>query len=57
LTIPDEYPDEKRLVTLGTDAFGRLLVVVYTYRSEDSFRLITARKATANERQQYEDKT
>lgn len=56
LTIVDESPDEERFVTLGTDAFGRILVVVHTYRGEDSLRFISARKATANERQQYEDK-
>jgi uncharacterized DUF497 family protein len=33
LTIPDLPPeDEERWVTMGLDAFGRLLVVVYTWR-------------------------
>ncbi len=54
LTIPDDYPDEERFVTIGSDAFSRILVVVYTYRGEDSIRLISARKATARERRQYE---
>lgn len=30
LTIEDDEPDEQRLVTIGMDAFGRVLVVVYT---------------------------
>jgi hypothetical protein len=54
LTMLDEFSDEERLITLGMDAFGRLLVVVYTWRGPDTIRLISARKATRNERQQYE---
>ncbi len=53
-TIPDEFPDEERFVTIGMDAFGRVLVVVYTYRGEQGIRLISARRATARERRQYE---
>jgi len=45
---------EERFVTLAADAFGRLLVVVYTWR-EEGIRLISARKATRRERKQYED--
>jgi uncharacterized DUF497 family protein len=51
----DDYPDEERFVRLGEDAFGRLLVVVYTWR-DDVVRLISARRATRQERRQYEDK-
>jgi len=54
LTIEDDYPDEERLITIGADAFGRVLVVVYAYR-EDSIRIISARKANARERKQYEE--
>ena len=54
ITIPDEGSDEEdRFVTLGMDALGRILVVVYTWR-EDRPRLISARKATPPERRQYE---
>ena len=53
LTMRDDSSDrEERLVTLGLDAFGRLLVVVYTWRGE-RVRLISARKATARERRRY----
>lgn len=53
LTSADEESDEEdRLVTLGRDLFGRILVVVYTWRG-DTVRLISARKATARERNQY----
>lgn len=53
-TIEDGYPDEERFVTVGTDAFERILVVVYTWRGED-IRIISARKATARECRQYEE--
>ena len=52
LTMNDDDPDEERFVTIGMDALGRLLVVAYTWRGED-VRLISARKATVQERRQY----
>lgn len=55
LTVPDDGPDEDRSVTLGMDALGRLLVVVYTWRGDEP-RLISARKANRSERRQYENK-
>jgi uncharacterized protein len=53
ITTPDERFDEERFITIGVDAFGRVLVVVYTMRS-DEIRVISARKPTRQERQQYE---
>jgi len=53
ITIPDDYPDEERFVTIGRDMLGRILVVVYTWRGDD-IRIISARKATRREREQYE---
>ncbi|MEW6613185.1 MAG: BrnT family toxin [Pseudomonadota bacterium] len=44
---------EQRHVTLGLDALGRVLVVVYTYRGEH-IRIISARKATTKEARTYE---
>jgi len=52
VTIEDEHEEEKRFATIGMDGFGRILVVVYTWRGKD-IRLISARKATPSERQQY----
>jgi uncharacterized protein len=53
LTTPDDDSDEEdRFVTLGADLFGRILIVVYTWR-DDTVRLISARKATPSERKQY----
>src|SRR5437868_1076270 len=46
--------EEERWITLGRDALGRLLVVVYTWRGE-SVRLISACLATARETTQYEE--
>jgi uncharacterized DUF497 family protein len=54
ITIPDERFDEERFVTIGVDAFGRVLVVVYTMR-DDEIRIISARKATRQEQQQYQE--
>lgn len=55
LTIRDPFSEEEeRWITLGRDALGRLLVVVYTWRAE-SLRLISARLATARETTQYEE--
>lgn len=54
ITIADETADdEDRFVTLGLDALGRVLVVVYTWRG-DRPRLMSARKSTRRERRQYE---
>lgn len=55
LTIGDPYSeDEERWITLGMDALGRLLVVVYAWRG-DAVRLISARPATSRETKQYEE--
>jgi uncharacterized protein len=55
LTMRDPFSaEEERWVTMGLDALGRVLVVVYTWRG-DGVRLISARKATARERRRYEE--
>lgn len=55
VTITDDSsnPDELRFVTLGLGATGRLLVVVYTWRGKN-IRIISARPAQAQEREEYE---
>jgi uncharacterized protein len=45
---------EQRFSSIGVDATGRLLVVVFSYRGEVEIRLISARPATAKEREYYE---
>jgi uncharacterized protein len=53
ITIPDEdSEDEERWVTIGFDAFERLLVVVYTWRGTN-IRLISARKASRREQAEH----
>ena len=54
LTLDQVVGGEERHVTIGTDSFGRVLVVVYTWRGE-RIRIISARKATRSEVRQYED--
>ena len=54
ITIPENRFDEERFVTIGTDVFGRILVIVFTWRSED-IRLISARLAERREGKQYEE--
>jgi uncharacterized protein len=52
ITIEDQRHEEERFITIGVDAIGQILVVVYTWRGNE-VRLISARKADRSERQQY----
>ena len=55
LTMREPFSDdEERWITLGLDAFGQVLVLVYAWRG-DHVRLISARKATGRERRRYEE--
>ncbi len=52
-----EDPDavgEQRFVSLGLSATGALLVVIYTHREPDTYRLISAWKANKPQRTLYE---
>lgn len=56
LAITVEDPDaegERRFVTMGLGSAGELLVVVWTDRG-DECRVISARRPTRRERNQYE---
>jgi len=53
LTLDQTVGGEERFVSIGMDGFGRLLVVVYTWRGEN-IRIISARKAMRSEVRQYE---
>ena len=44
---------ESRWVLVGMSSQARLLTVVYTLHNEERIRLISARKATGNEANQY----
>ena len=53
VTVEDpDAVDEQRFVTLGMDALGRVLVVVHSQREERT-RVISARKASRGESEQY----
>jgi uncharacterized DUF497 family protein len=54
MTVDDPHPSESRFVTVGLDALGRVLVVSWTSR-ESAIRIISVRKATRQERRQYEE--
>jgi uncharacterized DUF497 family protein len=53
ISIEDDTSDEERYITLGMDALARVLVVVCSWRG-NRIRIISARKATPNERRRYE---
>jgi len=50
---PDHSRDERRFVTVGHSANGRLLVVCHTERKR-ALRIISVRRATAPERTRHE---
>jgi uncharacterized DUF497 family protein len=51
---PDHSREEERFVLLGFSAKLRLLVVAHAYRQDGAqIRIVSARKATRNERRQY----
>ena len=56
LTIYDPLhsDEEDRFILIGNSHKNRLLVIVHTERG-DKIRIISARKATKNERKQYEE--
>ena len=58
LLLEDPRPlhEEERFVLLGLSSELRLLVVVHAVRDEDVIRIISARKATGPETQQYESR-
>jgi len=51
---PDHSINEDRFIILGMSNVLNILVVVHCYKDNDSIiRLISARKATKNEKKQY----
>ncbi len=55
VTVLDDDADEERFVTIGMDALGRVLVVVFAWRGP-RIRLISARPATDGERRRYRER-
>ena len=51
---PDNSVDEDRFIILGISNNSKVLVVCHCYRENDEvIRIISARKATTNEKKQY----
>jgi uncharacterized DUF497 family protein len=55
LNLPDadHSVDEERWLLLGVNLREQTLLVVHTYRTEEIIRIISARKATHNEKATY----
>jgi uncharacterized DUF497 family protein len=59
--LAETYPDPDhsmaggRFITVGMSSAGRVLMVAHADRDEN-IRIISARKTTAREREQYEEK-
>jgi uncharacterized DUF497 family protein len=60
LSVPDPYPFERRWRTLGSPTLDGVIVlyVVHTWPESESVagRIISARRAQAHERQNYEQR-
>ncbi|MEH1796225.1 BrnT family toxin [Nostoc sp.] len=52
---PDHSIGESRYIIIGVSRFGQLLVVAHTHRGE-KVRIISARKATRQEKKFYEER-
>ncbi len=53
---PDHSEHEDRFIILGASKRTNILVVVHCYRESDSvIRIISARRATKNEKRQYKE--
>ena len=55
LMAPNDHPDGDRMEYLGYSAHHSLLYVVTVEQDEDLIRIVSARKATPNERKNYEE--
>ena len=57
ISDPDHSNDEDRFILMGMNQNLKLLVVVHVYKDNDNIiRIISARKATKNERKYYRGK-
>ncbi len=54
LILEDREHAEPRFIAIGVSKKLNVLVVVYAYRDVDVIRIISARKATRKERENYE---
>ena len=55
LEFDDTHSDaEERFRILGSSSFGNILLVVHCVRNGSTIRIISSRKATQNEKKNYE---
>lgn len=54
ITLEDDSEHEARFITLGASAIGSVLYVVWTERSRDIVRIISARRASPGEARNYQ---
>jgi len=53
---PDHSEEEERFILLGLSRHSKILTVVHCYRDEkQTIRIISARKSTKNEENQYRE--
>lgn len=53
--LVDDVTDPERSLITGESLFGRVLVTVFVDLGEDAIRIISARRATRQERTRYEE--
>jgi uncharacterized DUF497 family protein len=51
----DDALHPERAILVGQSEKGRVLLVVFIEQSEDTIRIISARRATSHERKRYEE--
>jgi len=56
LTVPDKTRTDERLVMMGQDSEGKLIVIAWI-PLERGGRIVSARRATPGERRSYEEKS
>jgi uncharacterized protein len=55
-SMPDVMTEgEQRFVGIGSNLFGQLRVIVYTYRNENAVRAISVRRPDPSEVRTYEE--
>jgi uncharacterized DUF497 family protein len=53
---PDHSADEERYILIGHSQKNNLLFVIHVYKeNENTIRIVSARKATRNEKRNFED--
>jgi uncharacterized DUF497 family protein len=51
----DDALDSERAILVGHAQSGRVLLIVFIEQSEDTIRIVSARRVTSHERKRYEE--